>query len=195
MSDPVAVLRLEPDDLDGHTIDELTDYLDAGLQPADPSIDDSPACRIALAALQRLKDLAVEYLDDARPDATTGSDWIDSVLAAIPVDARAGRRFPLPGDDPHVVATVTEGAIRGLVRAIGDEVPGLLVGAVRIGSGEPTPLSIDVALVYGTVLQEAVESFRRALRLVLPDHAPFELGPIDVDVIGLIPADPKEGPR
>ena len=43
--------RIEPDDLDGHTIDELADYLDAGMQPADPSIDDSAACQNALAAI------------------------------------------------------------------------------------------------------------------------------------------------
>jgi hypothetical protein len=188
MSDPADVLRLEPAELDGHTVDELSDYLEAGCEPPDPSIDDSPACRIALAALQRLRDLAGEYLDGDPSEPEVGRDWISAVIAAIPIDARAGRRFPIPVEDPQVAAHVTEGAIRGLVRVVGDEVPGLLVGAVRVGSDEPVPLSIDVALVYGTVLTEAVDAFRNALRLVLPDHVPFALGRIDIDVIGLIPA-------
>ena len=185
MSDSAAVLRLEPDDLDGHTIDELTDYLEAGCEPADPSIDDSPACRIALDALQRLRELAGEYLDEASEPAG-GRDWIGAVLAAIPLDARSGRRFPIPTDDLQVSAEITEGAIRGLVRSIGDDVPGLLVGAVRLGSGDPTSVSVDVALVHGAVLAESVELLRRALRVVLPDHVPFRLGPIDVAVVGLI---------
>lgn len=188
MSDPADVLRLEPDELDGHTIDELTDYLEAGCEPPDPSIDDSPACRIALAALQRLRDLAGEYLAGGPPEPEVGRDWISAVLAAIPIDARAGRRFPIPVDDLHVAAHVTEGAIRGLVRFVGDEVPGLLVGAVRVGSDDPVSLSIDVALVHGTVLPRAVDLLRSALRLVLPDHVPFTLGQIDIAVIGLIPA-------
>ena len=58
MSDPVFVLGFEPEDLDGHSIDELTDYLERGRTPADPSIEGSPACRNALRALERLRDLA-----------------------------------------------------------------------------------------------------------------------------------------
>ena len=39
------------EDLDGHTIEELSDYLDAGRTPVDASIEGSPGCRIALDAL------------------------------------------------------------------------------------------------------------------------------------------------
>ena len=187
MSDPAALMSLEPDDLDGHTIDELTDYLEAGCEPADPSIDDSPACRIALDALQRLRDLAGEYLDGDAEEPDPERGWIDAVIAAIPLDAKAGRRFPISFEDPRVAAHVTEGAIRGLIRSIGDDVPGLLVGSVRVGSGDPVPLSVDVALVYGTVLTAAVDRFRQHLRSALPAHVPFALGVIDIAVVGLIP--------
>lgn len=189
MSDAADVLGLEPDDLDGHTIDELTDYLERGRQPADASIDNSPSCQIALGALQRLRDLADAYLDDRTAGTTrTDTDWISAVLAAIPVDARAGRRFPWASDEPDISAYVTEGAIRGLVRAVGDDVPGLLVGSVRIGSGAPTPLLIDVALVYGAVLSHATDRLRETLRQVLTDHLPFTVGAIDIHVVGVIEA-------
>ena len=58
----VRWLGLEPTDLDGHTLDELTDYLDAGRQPADRSIDESPGCQLALDALERLQGLGAELI-------------------------------------------------------------------------------------------------------------------------------------
>ena len=115
------------------------------------------------------------------------------MLASIPVDARPGRRFPVPFADPDVTVHVTEGAVRGLIRAIGDDVPGLLVGAVRLGADEPTPVSIDVALVYGEPLERAVEVFRAELRSVLPEQVPFAIGSIDIHVIGVIDAPAADG--
>lgn len=196
MSDPSAVLALEPDDLDGHTVDELDDYLERGRTPADPSIDASPACQIALSALQRLHDVAGAYLDDAdAAPAGSDQDWISAVLTAIPLDARAGRRFVLPAPAEGVVATVTEGAVRGLVRAVGDEVPGLLVGSVRLrshdGDGDAEQaavarLAVEVALVHGTPLAAAVAALRQELLRLLPEHVPFAVEIIDVTVVGLI---------
>ena len=188
MTDPAFAFGFEPEDLDGHTLDELTDYLERGRQPVDPSIEGSPACRNALRALERLRDLARSYLDDHSKGglSATGQSWISAVLAAIPVDARAGRRFPFPVGEPDVTVHITEGAIRGLIRAVGDDVPGLLVGSVRLGSDEPVPLSIDVAVVFGVPVPEAVESFRDALRQVLPDQVPFPIGSIDVHVVSVI---------
>lgn len=186
MSDSDAVLSLEPEDLDGHTIEELSDYLDGGRQPGDPSIDNSPACQIALGALQRLKNVAGTYLDVDPGSAGTDEDWISAVLTAIPIDARAGRHFPWPSNTPTLAAHTTEGAIRGLVRAVGDDVPGLLVGSVRIEGDEPVVLKVDVALVFGTRLLEADAAFRRMLQRVLPDHLPFAIGAIDIRVVGLI---------
>jgi hypothetical protein len=197
MSDPAAVLGLEPEDLDGHTIDELTDYLEHGRTPAEPSIDNSPACQIALGALQRLQDLAGTLLDVPDTDAPSiDQNWITAVLAAIPVDARAGRHFPWPTNTVQAAAYTTEGAVRGLIRAVGDDVPGLLVGSVRIGSGVPTPIDIDVALVHGTRLVDAVTTFRSTLRSALQGHLPFALGAINVTVVGLIEIPtPRTKPR
>jgi hypothetical protein len=194
MSDPLDLLRLEPEDLDGHTLDELSDYLDRGKQPAVPSIDDSPACRIALAALERLRAVTGSLLDDAEGGDAVGQDWIGRVLAVLPIEARAGRSFPLPVDDPDTEASVTEGALRGLVRSIGDAVPGLLVGSVRIGHPDPETQEVDlvvqVALRYGLPLQDAEAAFRSALRQGLAPHAPFRLGRVDIRVVALIGGPP-----
>src|SRR5690606_10365468 len=55
--DDATPLGLDPSDLDGHTIEELTDYLDAGREPANSSIDSSAGCVLALDALERLRAL------------------------------------------------------------------------------------------------------------------------------------------
>jgi hypothetical protein len=199
MSDPADLLRLEPEDLDGHTLDELSDYLDRGRSPADPSIDDSPACQIALSALQRLRAVAGAFLEEDDRAAGTDEDWIGRVLAVLPIEARAGRDFPLPVAEPDTDASVTEGALRGLVRSIGDAVPGLLVGSVRFGDPDPetqrVDLSVQIGLRYGVPLQEAEAAFRDALRSGLAPHAPFRLGRIDIRVVALIggPARPGSG--
>lgn len=198
MSDPAAVLDLEPEDLDGHTIDELSDYLDSDRRPADPSIDNSPSCQIALGALQRLRTVTATFLDDDGEVATgTDQDWISTVLAVLPMEVRRGRLFPLPVAEPSMDAHITEGALRGLIRATGDTVPGLLVGAVRIDvleSGAEAALTIEIALVYGTVLAEAEDALRRALRIALAPHAPFAVRRIDVHAVDVIlPRQKREG--
>lgn len=196
MSDPADLLRLEPEDLDGHTLDELDDYLDRDRVPADPSIDNSPSCQIALGALQRLRDIAGDYLD--RDDASTGTDadWISSVLASLPFDTRAGRHFPYDTLAQHVHAHVTEAALRGLIRATGDDVPGLLIGTVDIRvdeSGQCADLWIEAAVVWGTSLPGTDAVLRTRLREVLPLHAPFAVGRIDLRIVELI--GPETRPR
>lgn len=190
MSGSDAVLGLEPADLDGHTIEELGDYLDAGRQPADPSIDDSPACRIALSALERLRAAAGRFLDEPGDDADDDSGWIATVLAALPLEARAGRSFPLAVAADDTAAEVTEGALRGLVRALGDGVDGLLVGRVRIqplpDAPEQADLEIEAALRYGTRLEDADRELRAALDDRFGRHAPFAIRHVHIRVVSVV---------
>jgi hypothetical protein len=185
MSDASPRPGFEPEDLDGHTLDELADYLERGRRPRDPSIEESPSCLIALDALQGLRDAAGSILEDDDGDAGA-QDWISAVVESIPLDARPGRSFRLPTPHPAIAASVTEGALRGLVRAVGDAVPGLLVGGVRFAPDRPTALDVQVALVEGHRLVPAVARLREELRIALAGHAPFRIDRIDVRVIGLI---------
>ncbi|WP_375389127.1 hypothetical protein [uncultured Amnibacterium sp.] len=186
-----AVLALEPEDLDGHTIEQLDDYLENDRRPPDATIDNSPACQIALGALERLHEIAGDYLDrDDGPRAGTDEDWISSVLATLPLDTRAGRRFPYETGDDHLRAHVTEAAIRGLVRRTGDAVPGLLVGKVAIDAAGPdlevVDLRIEAALQWGTPLTVGTAALRSAIRRTMPDHAPFEVRRIDIRIVELL---------
>ena len=87
---PEALDALEPGDLDGHSIDELTDYLDAGMQPADPSIDDSPACQNALAAIIRIRHASLRSLEAAARERMRGNLRKLALIDA----ARLGPRLP-----------------------------------------------------------------------------------------------------
>lgn len=56
------------DNLDGHSIEELSDYLDSGRTPRNRSIEASPGCQSALQAMERLRDLAGQLaLADTSP--------------------------------------------------------------------------------------------------------------------------------
>ncbi|MDP9027257.1 MAG: hypothetical protein M3N46_06830 [Actinomycetota bacterium] len=189
MTDPDTVLGLEPDDLDGHTIDELEDYLEQGRSPANPSIDNSPACQIALNALQRLNNAARALLDPSFVDSHSDDDWIASAITRISFEARTGRRFPIPPISPDLDATVTEGALRGLIRAIGDALPGILTGAVHIDTDDHTGTAgvrIDIAVIYGHPIGNAIRDLRAVLTRVLPDHVPFDLDRIDIRVVDVL---------
>jgi hypothetical protein len=174
------------EDLDGHTLDELVDYLDRGRTPLDPGIEASPACRIALAGLERLRLMAGGLLEeDAAVEQKHPDCWMTAVLDRISVEARPGRRFPVPGLPTGTEATVTEGALRGLVRAVGDSVPGLLTGRVRVepqDSGDRMDLDIEVSMFYGFPIEDTVAEFRRRVVEILPRQAPFTVGRLDVRV-------------
>lgn len=174
-----------PDEFDGHTLEELADYLDRGRTPIDPSIEQSPACRIALSGLERLRAMAERFLEQDASTAPPPERWIDDVLGRISLESRAGRRFPFSDLPAGVEAVVSEGALRGLVRAVGDSIPGLLTGRVRLhldDAAAALDLQVDVTVFYGTPIDDAATEFRRRIALVLPRHAPFAVGQLDLRV-------------
>lgn len=111
MSDLDDVLVPE-DDLDGHTMEELAEYLDRGRSPRDPSIERSASCRLALSNVERLRELslgALQHRADAEPDRET--DWVDRLLATIRSEVRLGRDVPVPHPDPRLRLAMTEAAV------------------------------------------------------------------------------------
>lgn len=186
MSELASFHGLEPEDLDGHTLDELSEYLERDRRPVDPTIEDSAACQLALRALQQLRDLAAGYLDGESTAPPSGPDWIPAVLARLPLDVRAGRRYEFPVLGDSLDAVITEGAIRGLARAIGDRVPGVLVGAVRLGDVSPVEFDIDIAVEHGIRIPSAATAYRHELGIALQRQVPFPVGAINIHVRWLI---------
>jgi uncharacterized alkaline shock family protein YloU len=203
MSDTPEPGSLSADGLDGHTIDELSDYLDAGRSPRDEHIENSPGCLIALDALARLRATTWAMLE-AEAAAAPGRDtaWIGKVLSNISREARAGRDIPISDPDPHATLSVTEGSIRGLVRAAGDGVGGALVGRCELVGdvtvpGEPISVSVTASVVFGENMREVAQRMRGSILEALARHTELTIASVDVTVQDiLMPRQPRpEDPR
>ncbi|WP_029261151.1 MULTISPECIES: Asp23/Gls24 family envelope stress response protein [unclassified Microbacterium] len=184
----VRRLGLEPSDLDGHTLDELTDYLEAGRQPSDRSIDESPGCQLALDALERLHGLGAELMaaETAAEPEVDGS-WVDRILSGIAMDARSGRRIPFESPDPSTDLGITEGAVRGLIRSAESTVQGLLIGRCRlIGdvtvADEPIRVEIDASALHGQPIPVVADRLRGEVDRVLRAHTELNVVAIDIAI-------------
>lgn len=187
---------LEPDDLDGHSIDELADYLDAGMQPPDPSIDGSPACQNALAAILRVRHASLGSLEAAaRDEAPADESWIGGVLANISLESRSGRDVPLRPQSESERPVMTEGAIRSLIRRTGDGVPGVLVARCRL-DGDVTELAapirvvVEVAIVSGPSIVATADLVRTGVAQALDEQTDLLVEAVDVVVRDLLEPDP-----
>ena len=181
-------LGLEPTDLDGHTLDELTDYLEAGRRPADRSIDESPGCQLALDALERLHGLGAELLAaEAAAEPAVDESWVDRVLSGIAMDARAGRRIPFASPDPSADLGITEGAVRGLIRSAESAVPGLLIGRCRLDgdvtvADAPIRVTIDASALHGQPIPMVAEQLRAEVDRGLRAHTELNIVAIDIAI-------------
>ena len=188
---------LNPEDLDGHTIEELSDYLDAGREPRDPGIENSPGARIALDALARLRNeswamLEIEALDDPNRD----QSWIKNVLANITREARAGRDIPVSHPDAQTVLNITEGSVRGLIRAAGDGLGGAIIGKVALDGdvsvpGAPISLEISASVPYGENLVALSQLLRDTITAELLVHTELNIDVVNVTIEDLH-TDPTE---
>lgn len=181
-------LGLEPGDLDGHTIEELTDYLDAGRTPADPSIDGSAGCRLALDALERLHALTGRLIDEDEAAADdVDESWVDRILDGIVMDARSGRRIPIGSASSSADLGITEGAVRGLIRAAENSIPGVLVGRCRLDGdieepGAPIRVLLDASVPYGDPIPKLVDRLRAEVADRLGAHTELNITEIDIAV-------------
>lgn len=182
MTDPTEPTP-DPRDLDGHTIEELAEYVERGRTPADPTIDDSPACRSAMAALERLQSLSGALADSGPPDPS----WTEQLFRRIAADSRPGPDFTLLTTRDGDEVVMTEGALRSLIRAAGDALPGTLVGRIRFRGDlsapeQPLTVETDVVLAYGVPIGPTVDALRAAVADALDRHTRFVAPRIDVRV-------------
>ncbi|MBF4607333.1 hypothetical protein [Curtobacterium sp. VKM Ac-1393] len=192
-----ALDALEPDDLDGHSIDELADYLDAGMQPPDPTIDGSPACQNALAAILRVRHASLGSLEAAaRDEAPADESWIGGVLANISLESRSGRDVPLRPQSESERPVMTEGAIRSLIRRTGDSVPGVLVARCQLDGdvtelGSPIRVVVEVAVVSGPSVVATADLVRTGVAQALAEQTDLLVDAIDVVVRDLLEPQPE----
>lgn len=194
MTDPILPGEL----IDGHTLDELSDYLARGRTPADPSIDGSPECRAALEALERLSRTTRSMLEADAANRTADDGWVGRILDGIRLDVQAGRRIPIGHPDPAADLGLTEGAVRALIRGVGDGIDGVIVGRTRIDGevetlGAPVDVHVEISVRYGEPFPEVARRMREAVVAELARHAELTVGAVDVTVTDVRDRDPEGG--
>jgi hypothetical protein len=179
---------LDPHNLDGHTIEELSDYLDRGRVPMDPAIESSAGAQNALAALSRLRALAPRILEaEAKAQPARDASWIKRLLDQIGVQAHAGRSIPLSHDDPEARLSITEGAVRAIVRGVGDEIDGVLVERCRLNgdvetAGEAVAIVIDVSIYADADPASVIAELRAQVEAALARHTELNVSGVDIVV-------------
>jgi hypothetical protein len=179
---------LEPQNLDGHSIEDLSDYLDRGRIPRDPSIETSPGAQHALAALSRLRSVAPKILEaEAQSKPPTNDGWIKRILDQIGVQASAGRDIPIGTDAPGATLSISEGAVRALIRDVGDELAGMIIERVRlVGDVEthsaPVEVNIEISVFHGVDPSEVIERLRTGVLDDLADHTEIIVTEVTVSV-------------
>lgn len=179
-------VAMPDDDLDGHTMEELGDYLDRGRTPVDPSIENSAACRLALSNMQRLRELSLGALEQ-RADAERGREtaWVDRLLEIIRAEVRSGRDVPVAHPDPRVRLAITEAAVRGLVRRAGDTMGDVIMGRCALDGDLETPdapvrVHVTAGLLFGAPADETADRLRARIRQTLAQHTELHVESIDV---------------
>jgi uncharacterized alkaline shock family protein YloU len=179
---------LDDDALDGHTIESLTDYLERDRLPHDPLIESSPAAQHALAALSRLRAVAPKViLADADHFAPKNDNWITRILDQIGVQAHAGRDIPIVHDVEGAVLSISEGAVRGIIRDTGDATEGLLVERSRLRGdvetpGAPIEIFVVVSTFAGSDATRVIAEFQQRVEEALHNHTSLTITQVIVRV-------------
>jgi hypothetical protein len=190
-----------PDDVggSGYTLDDLSAYLDRGREPAIAAIDTNAECRAVLDSMERVGALSRELLaSDVRANPTVDENWLGSLLSSISRELRAGRDIPLSATDPTTSLSITEGAVRELVRAAGDSVDGVLVGSCTLigtpDGSEPIQVALTISVVLARSLPELAEQVRQRVYSELLKHTELQIEAVNV-TIGDVHIVTTEDPR
>ena len=179
---------LNPANLDGHTIQELSAYLDAERTPTNFSIESSPGCQIALTALGRLGELTERDLEtQAAAEPAPPDGWVQSIMDRIALEARAGRDIPISHPSTTGRLALSEGAVRGLIRAAGDSIPEVIVGRCVLDGevtvpGEDITITVDISVAWGENIPQAADRARAAIHRALLKHTELTISAIHITV-------------
>jgi len=168
----------------GYSLEDLSTYLDRGRTPRIPAIERNAECQALLASMERMGRLSREIVDEQATEPLAES-WYDEIMREVMREFRAGRDIPLARTEDGTQLVVTEGALYELIRSVGDDVEGVLVGRVRIDQPEPTaPLEVrvTVSVLFGYPMQTTVERMRDGIRAAIERHGELRVGRVDVTV-------------
>jgi hypothetical protein len=183
----------------GTTIEQLSDYLAAGRIPRDAHMESCPECLNALQGLARVSKLSRELLEQDIADLPPAPEnWIKGIIDNIQNEVRAGRSLPLHHPDARVSLSVTEGAVRALIRSVGDEISGLVIGRCALNGdveepGAPIQVSITASVAWGRSISTLTAQLRERVLEMLRRHTELNVTTIDVEIEDLH-LDPEREP-
>ncbi|RRD45727.1 hypothetical protein [Tessaracoccus sp. OH4464_COT-324] len=186
IEEPEDLQTFESDDLDGHTVEDLAQYLDSGRQPRNEAIERSPACQLALESLERLRRLTTEMVQEDEACGEADESWVNWIISGIALDARAGRRIPYRTPEPHELS-ITEGAVRGLIRQIEVRLPGVVIGRCKLmgdveSLGAPVTVVVETCLPFGRPIPELASQLRGQILASLAEHTDLSVSAVDIVV-------------
>lgn len=176
----------------GHSLEELSDYLDSGNFSDPGHLALCPECQAGLDSLRRLALLGEELVAADTAAAGQGTDhWMQSILNNLRLELRPGRDIPLRPDTAGDVLVQTEGSISALIRSVADALPGTAAGKCRLEGdvstpGSPITVNVEVAVVFGHPLQERAATLHRDLAAVLALHTELNVAAINVTVADVL---------
>jgi uncharacterized alkaline shock family protein YloU len=172
----------------GTTIDTLSDYLDRNRTPADAHIENCPECLNALEVLERVGRLSRDLIDAEVAELPDPPEsWFERIFTSIQEELRAGRSFPVSHPDPRVQITVTEGAVRALLRDTGDSVDGVIISRTEIVGdaetlGAPVEINLTASVRFGTSIQQLSDELRAVAYAALATHTDLNVAAVNVTV-------------
>ncbi|MDF2990535.1 MAG: aspartate/tyrosine/aromatic aminotransferase [Microbacterium sp.] len=168
----------------GYSLEDLSAYLDRGRVPRIAAVERNAECQAVLASMERMGRLSREIVEEQAAEPLAES-WYDSIMREVMREFRAGRDIPLVRSADGVEIVVTEGALYELIRTVGDNVDGVLVGRVRLQQPEPdAPLDVrvSVSVRFGRAMAPAVDEMRDGIRVAIERHGDLRVGRVDVTV-------------
>ncbi|GAA2170304.1 hypothetical protein GCM10009846_00210 [Agrococcus versicolor] len=185
---------IEPDDAEtvggsGHTLEQLSAYVDRDRMPRIAAIEEDAEARALVESMERLGGLARTMADEDAAAAGPGDDqWLDQLLGIIRSEVRAGRDLPIEDTDELTSTTITEGALREVARTAGDSVDDVLVGRVHLAEHDGVlDVRVTVAVRFGAPVVPIAEDVRTEVHRALVSHSPLTIGTVDVVVDDVFP--------
>ena len=184
----MAMTPPHDDDVNNDLIEQLSDLIDRGESPSDDFLNGAPENRIAFDALTRFRSMARNILDDdvsAEPE--RDDSWVTGILSNIHREARAGRSIPVSHSSPKADLSLTEGAVRGLIRSAGDAVAGTFIGRCRLDGdvatpGSPVTVNVEASVFWGERMPQTAQQLRHAITTSLLHHTELNIMAVNVTI-------------
>jgi uncharacterized alkaline shock family protein YloU len=177
-----------PEDRNYDLIAHLSDYVDRGESPPEEFLNTAPENRIAYDALRRFRSMAQDILaEDVEAEPAPDDGWVTRILKNIHREARSGRSIPVSHPSPAAALSLTEGAVRGLIRSAGDGVAGTFIGSCTLEGdvttpGSPVTVRVEASVFWGERMPQTAQRLREAITTSLLHHTELNIQAVNVTI-------------